>query len=283
MDIIINKYERWTRWIQFIFVIFVYIGIYCILSILSYALYSRDDFHVDPISLFRAYTLLNGIGMSIVAILLFRLITLTYFEAEGVGKIKITLTAVYSQFGIYTFIYFMVGLLYPQGYLFGLYETINALKRTILYPNFYYSETPYAGWLLFGNVMDILSVTVVIILILQILYLQRSENKNIHSAAYWKVVIYLAIGFCAAYMVVISFPPSLIPITGGGPDNSPIIYITAITGLISAVSALYAQILAGKKINMEMEVLNAQKAALVNTQGSKNKVGRKSVKQHKSK
>jgi hypothetical protein len=287
MDAMFNKYERLPRWLQFIVVILVYVSMYCILSIFSYALYEKAIFHLDRYvdfsTVIRAYTLLQGIGMSVVLLLLIRLILLTYFEGNEISKLKVTLTAVYSQFGIYTFIFFMTYFSrFSEQNFNNLFFVVDALKRWIAYPNFY-SETSYHEWLRFENTLSILSITVVIILILQILYLQHSQNINTRSARYWKVVIVLAIVFCAAYMLIISIPPVPIPVTGGGPDNTVIVYITAITGLVSAVSALYSQILAGKKIKMEMEQVTAQKASLAPAKVPKSKAGGKTTKQRKSK
>ena len=277
MNVIFSKFKLWSKRMRFFFVISIFISIYCILSIISYALAS-SDVKLDSITLNIVSQLLNGIGMSVIAILLFRLISLTYFDKEGVGKIEITLTAIYSQFGIYVFLYFMTG--FKEEYFYNLYNLKETLKYAIL--TSYPGAPPYNGWLLFENILEILSIVIVIIIIFQILYLQYSQNKRTTSAVYWKVVIYLAVVFCAAYILVTSLPNLFIPVTGGKADDSVIVYITAITGLISAVTALYTQILAGKKLNMEMELLKAQNNSLKGAKGSKNKAARKSTKQRKS-
>jgi len=210
--------------------------------------------------------LIYGIGLSVIAVLLFRLITLTYFEKKGVGKIEITLTAVYSQFGIYVFIFFMIG--FNEIYFFNLYYLKDTLQNMILYP---YGSAPRVGWLLPANILGVLSILIVLLIIFQILYLQYTQNERLKSAVYWKVVIYLAVVFCAAFIFFTSLQSPLIPTTGAGGDDSVIVYITAITGLISAISALYTQILAGKKLSMEMELLKAQNDSLKDAKSAKNK------------
>jgi len=279
VNTIFSKYKVWPMWIQLLFAISIYIGIFCILSIIIYILSeSFAQYSWDLYAVISAQKLGNGIGMIVIAILLFRLISITYFEKAGVGKIEITLTAIYSIFGIYAFIFFMTS--FSEKHFPKISSHFFDLRRVFFYVKF--DESPIRGFLR-GNIIEILSIVIMLVIILQILYLQYSQKKTITSAVYWKIVIYLAVVFCAAYILVTSLPIPFIPITGGLGDDSVIIYITAITGLIGAVTALYTQILAGKKLNMEMELLKAQNNSLKDAKETKSKSRRKSAKRRKSK
>lgn len=73
----------------------------------------------------------------------------------------------------------------------------------------------------------------------------------------WAIALSIFYGL-AAILTVILFEVLItvsitIPLTGGGAQIDPTLYIAGITGLVTAVTGLYGQIISARKLNWEME------------------------------
>jgi hypothetical protein len=111
---------------------------------------------------------------------------------------------------------------------------------------------------------------IVIVIVLQIARLQLRQTSKA-TRIYLPFLMLVAFVFAGYFNLGHGW--FLIPVTGGPPPLEPlservITYVTATTGLISAVAGLYGQIIAGRKLRAEIRLMNSRHV----TQGKKAKL-----------
>jgi hypothetical protein len=145
---------------------------------------------------------------------------------------------VFSIFGIlfiFAAIRFVAGLLSEQYTGYGLGNDATGLRNFVIVLEF-----------------------LLVLLVLQLIVLTLRQGRNGRTIAlsiFYGLVLILSVIVFEVRFVLYS-----IPLTGGGgPDpNSFTLNIAAITGLITAISALYGQILSGRKMNLDMGLAQRQ-------------------------
>lgn len=235
MDNILKKFEFSLTWTRFIFSFFGYLTILGVLFGIFLIVKYSDLF---PIFIQEnSWEVSLTIGQFVVAALLLRLIML-YFRRERRIE-SITLPIVYISAAI------MAVILSEdlKGTDIQAWDSIRRFLPDDIFPS--------------SILNQVLIQFTLIVFVLQLVKLQGQWEKSRASLIVSAITAILGVSFVIFLFLFTSGYTLAGGETNTGYENL-IVLITAISGLITAISALYGQMLAGKKLNAEIELLKAQ-------------------------
>jgi len=176
------------------------------------------------------------IGQFVIAIFALQLIMLNYREEKKVESIALSI--VYASAAV-------IAVILSEVVKGTNIQTWDSIKTFLINDSFLY------------NILDaVLIQFTLIVFILKILSTRSQPEKSRISVIVSAVTVILGVSFIV-FLFLFDYYEG-IPVTGGTNYENLIVIITAISGLITAISGLYGQILAGKKLHAEIELLKAQ-------------------------